>query len=190
MSLDEFKLLLILVCVLCLSICFLGRNSILTLRAFLSFSAMGFLAQLALGQELNRYTPNITLYVSYVSIAVTIAWGTGFLLLWAVHSWLAEHYKKTAGLGIYCLCGIPMLVGLEIIGSNVIKMKLHNYQQYVALMPSLNTMHAPKWLYGYYIITGIIIFFVAKALGLYAMSRKECVCEKVPIIDNSPKQID
>jgi hypothetical protein len=187
MSLDEFKLLIILFCVLFLSICILGRNSILTLRAFLYFSVMGFVAQLILGRELNRYTPNITLYIAYVSLAVTVAWGTGFSFLWAVHSWLAERFKISIGLGTYCICGIPMLVGLEIIGSNVIKMKLHNYHQYAALMPSLNTMHAPKWLYAYYIVTGIIMFFIAKALGLYAANQRERMSGKVPVGSNSEK---
>jgi hypothetical protein len=187
MSLDELKLLLILFGVLFLSICILGRNPILTLRAFLCFSVMGFAAQLVLGRELNRYTPNITLYISYVSLAVTVAWGTGFSFLWAVHSWLAERFKISAGLGIYCLCGIPMLIGLEIIGSNVIKMKLHNYHQYVALMPSLNTMHAPKWLYAFYIVTGIIMFFIAKAFGLYDANRKERMLGKIPVVSNNER---
>lgn len=187
MSLDEFNLLLILFGVLCLSICILGRNLILTLRAFLYFSLMGFVAQLILGRELNRYTPNITLYIYYVSLAVTVAWGTGFCFLWAVHSWLAERFKISAGLGIYCLCGIPMLIGLEIIGSNVIKMKLHNYHQYAALMPSLNTMHAPKWLYAYYIATGIIMFFVAKALGLYAVDGRGRMFRNIPVVKSSER---
>jgi hypothetical protein len=187
MSLDEFKLLMILFGVLCLCICILGRNSILTLRAFLSFSLMGFVAQLVLGRELNRYTPNITLYISYVSLAVIIAWGTGFTFLWGVHSWLAERLKISAGIGIYCICGIPMLVGLEIIGSNVIKMKLHNYHQYEALMPALNTMHAPKWLYAYYIATAIIMFYLAKALGVYTANRKERIVENFPTISSSER---
>jgi hypothetical protein len=187
MSFDEFKLLLILGGVLCLSICILGRNSFLTLRVFLYFSLMGFVAQLALGRELNRYTPNITIYIFYVSLAVVVAWGTGFLFLWAVHSLLAERFKISAGLGLYCLCGIPMLIGLEIIGSNVIKMKLHNYHQYAALIPSLNTMHAPKWLYAYYIVTAIIMFYIAKASGLYGADLKGRMFGKLPVISKSER---
>jgi hypothetical protein len=185
MSLDESKLLLILVVVFCVCVRFFGRNPILTLRAFFFFSVMGFAAQLGLGRELNRYTPNITLYISYVSLAVIIAWGTGFCFLWAVHSWLAERLKTSAGLGIYCMCGIPMLVGLEIIGSNVIKMKLYNYHQYAALIPFLHTMNAPIWLYAYYIVTAIVMFYIAKALGLYANGWKGRIFRSFPAISNS-----
>jgi hypothetical protein len=168
MSLDEFKLLSILVLVLFLSIRFLGRNPIQVLRAFVFFCAMGFIAQLLLGRELNRYTPNITIFIFYVSAAVIVTWGTGLTFLWAFHAWLTERFQLSIGLGTYCLCGIPVLILLEIIGSNVIKMKLHNYRQYVALMPYLNTMHAPKWLYAYYIVFAITLFYCSKALGLYA----------------------
>jgi hypothetical protein len=187
MSLDEFKLLLILLVVFCSCIRFLGRNPILTLRAFSYFSAMGFIAQLALGREMNRYTPNITIYISYVSLAVIVAWGTGFSLLWAFHSWLDERFKISAGLGTYCVCGIPMLIGLEIIGSNVIKMKLYNFHQYAALIPSLHTMNAPIWLYIYYIVTAIVMFYIAKALGLYAADWKGSVVRNFPAISSSER---
>jgi hypothetical protein len=187
MSLDEFKLLLILLIVFCVCILFFGRNPILTLRAFFFFSVMGFVAQLGLGREMNRYTPNITLYISYVSVAVIVAWGTGFCFLWAVHSWLSERFKISTGLGIYCICGIPMLIGLEIIGSNVIKMKLHNYHQYAALIPSLHTMNAPIWLYVYYIVTAIIMFCIAKALGLYAADWKGRMFSNFWVISSSER---
>ena len=83
MSLDEFKLLLIFFVVFCVCVRFFSRNPILMLLTFFFFCVMGFAAQLALGRELNRYTPNITLYISYVSLAVIVAWGTGFSFLWA-----------------------------------------------------------------------------------------------------------
>jgi hypothetical protein len=168
MSLDEFKLFSILVLVFFLSIRVLRRNPTQVLRAFVLFSAMGFIAQLLLGRELNRYTPNITIYIFYVSAAVIITWGAGLTFLWALHAWVTERFRLSPGIGTYCLCGMPVLILLEIIGSNVIKMKLHNYRQYVALMPYLNTMHAPKWLYAYYIVFAITLFYCSKALGLYA----------------------
>jgi len=187
MSLDEFKLLLIFFVVFFVCIRFFGRNPILMLRTFFFFSVMGFAAQLALGQELNRYTPNITLYLSYVSLAVVVAWGTGFSFLWAVHTWLVDRFKISAGLGVYCLCGIPMLIVLEIIGSNVIKMKLYNYHQYAALIPSLHTMNAPIWLYAYYVVTAIIMFYIAKALGLYSADWKGRIFRNFPIISSSER---
>jgi hypothetical protein len=187
MSFDEFKLLLIFLVVVYVCIRFLGRNPILTLRAFSYFCVMGFIAQLALGREINRYTPNITIYISYVSLAVIIAWGTGFSLLWAFHSWLAERFKICSGLGTYCICGIPMLIGLEVIGSNVIKMKLYNYHQYSALIPSLRTMNAPIWLYVYYIGASIVMFYIAKALGLYVADWKGSMVGNFPAISGSER---
>jgi hypothetical protein len=168
MSLDEFKLLSILVLVFFSCIRFFRRNIVLTLYALVFFCTMGFIAQLLLGREMNRYTPNITIYIFYVSAAVIVTWGTGLTFLWALHAWLTERLHISPGVGIYSICGLPGLILLEIIGSNIIKMKLHNYSQYDALLPYLNTMHAPKWLYAYYIVFAITFFYISKALGLYA----------------------
>jgi hypothetical protein len=184
MSFAEFKLLLILLFVFVLCISVLHRNIILTLRAFLLFSAMGFVVQLLLGRELNRYTPNITLYIFYVSYAVIIAWGTSLSFIWALHSYLVERFKISSGLATYTLCGFPILILLEIIGSNVLKMKLHNYHQYAAILPSLNTMHAPKWLFVFYILVAFAQFYVSKALGLYSVNFKGSLFGKFSAISH------
>ena len=50
----------------------------LDIRKVLTIFALGclagFAAQLYLGPDINRYTPNISLYISYVSVAVIFAW--------------------------------------------------------------------------------------------------------------------
>jgi hypothetical protein len=107
----------------------------------------GWLAQLGMGPGINRYTPNITLYVSYVSVGVILAWGTGLSMMWAAHLILSRWLRRRPGLGLYLLASLPVMTVLEFIGSNVIHMKLQNYQQYTPLMPALNSMHAPVWLF-------------------------------------------
>jgi hypothetical protein len=121
-----------------------------------------------LGRTLNLYTPNITLYVFYVSVAVIISWGAGLTSIWALHTWASRIFRIPPGLGTYTLCGIPILIALEWTGSNIIKMKLHDYRQYAAVMPFLNAMHAPKWLYAYYIILAVLFFYLLKFWGLYS----------------------
>jgi hypothetical protein len=167
MSLDELKLFLILI------LLFLGMIGLLRLRPsriipiFLFACAIGVATQLSLGRSLNLYTPNITLYVSYVSVAVIITWGASLTSIWAIHTRLAQILRISPGLGTYILCGVPILIVLEATGSNIIKMKLHDYRQYAALMPFLNAMNAPIWLYAYYIIVAFIFFYCSKALGIY-----------------------
>ena len=151
MSLAEFELLLILILSFFVHIYLLRQDPRRTFHIFSFSCALGLIAQILLGRELNLYTPNITLYVSYVSVAVIISWGVGLTTLWATHTWLARILRISPGLGTYTLCGIPILILLEFTGSNIIRMKLHNYRQYTALMPYLNAMHAPMWLYAYYI---------------------------------------
>jgi hypothetical protein len=172
MSFDELKLAVVLISLFFFWTTILRQDPRLTVRIFLLFCAVGFVTQILLGRELNRYTPNITLYISYVSISVVAAWGGGLTSVWAIHSRLTNFLGKPPGLGTYALCGIPTLVLLEVIGSNLIRMKLHDYTQYAALMPYLHSMNAPKWLYAYYIAVGIICFYLSKALGFYGETWK------------------
>ena len=135
---------------------------------FLLGCAIGFLAQLPLGPELNRYTSNISLYISYVSVAVIITWGIGLTSFHAAHLWAARLAGVTPGLTLYFLCGVPIIAITEIIGSNVLSMKLHNYPAYSPLMPQFNAMHAPAWLYAYYGFIAWIFFYLLKALRIGA----------------------
>jgi hypothetical protein len=182
MSLDEFKYLLIVIGFLFVHVYILGHDPRRVARIFFLSSGMGFIAQLMLGKDLNLYTPNITLYIAYVSIAVITTWGIALTTLWAIHTWLARILKISPGVGTYALCGIPLLITVECIGSNVIKMKLHNYTQYAALMPYINSMNAPKWLYAYYIILALIFFYSLNALGIYSENRQAFMPQANPFM--------
>jgi hypothetical protein len=167
MSADELKLLLIMVVLFFLYVFPLRRDFRGALCIFALACTTGLVAQLLLGRALNMYTPNVTLFVSYVSLAMIIAWGAALTSIWAVHTWAAGAFRISPGLGSFAACGIPILIVLEVIGSNILRMKLHNYGQYASLMPFLNAMHAPRWLFGYYIGVGVVFFYILKALGLY-----------------------
>jgi hypothetical protein len=175
MSTDELKLASIMV-LLFLAYTWLLRQELRrSFQIFLFALATGFLAQLPLGEELNRYTPNITIYISYVSLAVVITWGAGLTSVYSVHLWLARVCRKPPHFGFYALCGIPILIFLEWVGSNFIRMKLYGYTRFASLMPYLNAMHAPAWLYAYYIAVAILFFYMLKFLRLYGAS-------EVPVI--------
>jgi hypothetical protein len=175
MFLAELKLVLVLIFLFFVQIRLLRLDARRTIRIFSFACAIGIIAQLLLGRKLNLYTPNITLYVSYVSVAVIMAWGAGLTAIWAVHTWLVRMRGIPPGLGTYTLCGLPILIALELTGSNIIRMKLHDYRQYAALMPYFNAMNAPKWLYAYYITSAVIFFYASRALGIYSEDRNECL---------------
>jgi hypothetical protein len=167
MSVDEFKLAAIAV-VLFIAYKYLLRQDLRhNFHVFLLACATGFLAQLPLGEVLNRYTPNITIYISYVSLAVIITWGVGLTSIYAVHLWMARMLKREPHFLFFALCGIPILIFLEFVGSNVIRMKLYGYTRFASLMPFLNAMHAPAWLYAYYIGTAILFFYMLKFIRVY-----------------------
>lgn len=134
---------------------------------FLLGAGAGYLFQIPLGPAMNRYTPNITLYVGYVSIAVMLAWGMGLVGVWAVHCWLARLFGWRHGLPLYLFSGVPVVLIVETIGSNVIAMKLNNYQQYASLAPALNAMHAPVWLYAYYVAAAILFYLALRWAGMH-----------------------
>ncbi|MCL5744134.1 MAG: hypothetical protein M1541_09455 [Acidobacteria bacterium] len=143
-----------------------------TLTVYTLGCLAGFAAQLWLGPELNRYTPNISRYVSYVSVAVVFAWGTGLCCIWMVHLLACRIFKLTPNLLTHLLSGVPVILILEAIGSNIIVMKLHDYKRYESLVPPLNAMHAPAWLYGYYLMVSLVFYFFLKALSLNEANRK------------------
>jgi hypothetical protein len=133
---------------------------------------VGTVAQALLGPALNRYTPNITIYVSYVSLAVILTWGVGLTAIHAAHLWLARVLGRPPGLGLFTVAFVPIMIVLETVGSNVIRMKLDRYEQYQPLMPALNAMHAPAWLYGFYVVFGLVFYAAARALGLSSSARR------------------
>ncbi len=140
---------------------------------FLMGASAGYLFQLPLGAELNRYTPNIALYLGYVSVAVMLAWGMGLVGIWAVHCWLARLLRRPHGLALYLISSVPVVLIVETIGSNVIAMKLHNYRQYDSLAPALNAMHAPAWLYAYYAAAAVLFYGALWWLGLHTGDWRE-----------------
>jgi hypothetical protein len=168
MSVDEFKLAVLMALLFCVYTYLLRQHLRHNFSIFLLACATGVLAQFPLGRELNRYTPNITVYVSYVSLAVIVTWGAGLTSIYAAHIWLARICVRRPGFGFFTVCGLPILVILEFVGSNIIRMKLHGYKRFTPLMPSLNSMHAPPWLYAYYIAVAVVFFFVLKRTGIYA----------------------
>lgn len=179
MTSAEAKLLLVIFFVIATG-SWLSR---LDIRKVLTIFALGclagFAAQLSLGPEINRYTPNISLYVSYVSVAVIFAWGTGLSCIWMVHLWACRTFRLRPGMFAHLLSGIPVILVLEAIGSNIVVMKLHNYTQYDSLMPLLNAMHAPAWLYGFYLVVSLAFYFFLKAL---ALNRERWSTPSAPLI--------
>ncbi len=149
---------------------------------FLLACVAGFVAQFALGREINRYTPNITVYLGYVSLAVVLTWGIGLSAVYAMHHWAAGLLRRKPGLGAYYACGVPIVMILEFTGSNIVRMKLHNFHQYTPLMGRLNAMHAPVWLYAYYVLAATLFYFVLRALGLDRAGRKQgTVAARLPL---------
>jgi hypothetical protein len=167
MSVDEFRLALIVVLLFGAYTFLLRQNLRHNFSVFLLACITGFIVQLPLGRELNLYTLNVTIYIWYVSLAVTVTWGVGMTSVYAVDTWLARVRHRTPGLGTLSICGLPILVILEFIGSNVVRMKLHDFRRYSPLMPALNSMHAPPWLYAYYIAVALFFFYSLKALRIY-----------------------
>jgi hypothetical protein len=65
------------------------------------------------------------------------------------------------------LSALPVILILETIGSNLIVMKLHGYTRFSPLMPALNAMHAPVWLYVYYLFVAFVFYYCLKALSMH-----------------------
>ncbi len=136
------------------------RNGLVLLAACVT----GFAAQLLLGPELNRYTPNIRIYFAYVSLAAVLTWGAGLLSIHAAHLLAAKLLNRRPTWWLYCLVGVPILIVIEMTGSNAISMKLYNHRSYTPLMPAVNAMHAPAWLYGYYVVVALVFYSALKPI--------------------------
>jgi len=91
----EVKLLEVIVFLVCIGTWAIRQDIRKNVTVFLLGCLAGFLAQLPLGPDLNRYTPNVTLYIAYVSAGVIMAWGMGLASIYAGQSmpaiagWLA-----------------------------------------------------------------------------------------------------
>lgn len=131
--------------------------------------AVGVPAQVVLGREINSYTSNIGLYVGYVSLAVIVTWGIGLSAIYALHIVVARAIGRRLGLGLYFACTVPLIIVIETVGSNIVRMKLHNYREYNSLMPALNAMHAPAWLYAYYGLIAVIFYWVVGLVKMHAV---------------------
>ena len=166
MTTAEGKLLGVIVFLVCTGTWAFRQDIRKNVTVLLLGCLAGFLAQLPLGPDLNRYTPNIATYVTYVSAAVIMAWGMGLASIYAGHCWLARLFKRKPGLPIYACASVLTIVILEAIGSNIVGMKLHDYTRFQSLMPALNAMHAPVWLYGYYGLVALLFYYLLKALRI------------------------
>jgi hypothetical protein len=166
MTTAEFKLACVLVTVFAIYTFILKQDLRRNAVVFILACAAGFAVQLSLGAELNLYTPNISAYVSYVSLAVIVTWGIGLTSVYSLHLWAARALRIPPGAILFFFCCVPVIVVLEFTGSNLLRMKLHNFTDYAPLMPQLNAMHAPPWLYGYYGIIQFLFYGLLKALGI------------------------
>ncbi len=160
--LPEIQILAIIAAVFAIATFAAGQDPRRNGLVLLAACGTGFAAQFLLGPELNRYTPNIRIYFSYVSLAAVLTWGAGLLSIYAAHLLAARLLKRPPTLWLYCLVGVPILIVLEMTGSNAISMKLYNYQSYTPLMPAVNAMHAPAWLYGYYVVVALAFYAALK----------------------------
>lgn len=166
MPLTEARLLLIIAVVVCMNVKVsrqgFGRVGVVFLLACLT----GWLAQLALGPEINLYTSNVSLYVAYVSVGIIFAWGIGLTSMWSLHIAFCRITRWRPNAILYVLTGVPAMMILEFIGSNILVMRLHDHHRYQPLMPVLNSMRAPAWLFGYYALIGLVFYAILTALRM------------------------
>lgn len=163
----EFGILLILGGILAISGFLFPRQIRTLLLVALLACPTGYVAQLALGPDLNAYTPNITLYMGYVSIAAILTWGCGLTVIYAFHLLAARWLRRRPGFRLFMACTVPAIVMVEIVGSHVLRMKLRDHRQYASVLPPLQIMHAPPWLYLYYGLIAILFYFLLRALSLH-----------------------
>jgi hypothetical protein len=128
--------------------------------------AWGAVFQPFLGTRMNLYTANVSWYVGYVSIAVVLVWGIGLTSVYSAHLLLARLLGARPRFRHYAIVSGPVVTALEVVGSNVINVKLADYHAYQSLMPALNAMNAPAWLYLFYLVVGAAFYAVVLACRL------------------------
>jgi hypothetical protein len=128
--------------------------------------AWGAVFQPFLGPRMNLYTANVSWYLGYVSVAVILIWGIGLTSVYSAHVLLARLLGARPRFRHYAIVSAPVVTALEVVGSNVIHVKLHDHTSYAALMPALNAMNAPVWLYLFYLVIGALFYTVVLACRL------------------------
>ena len=166
MSASELGVIGIGLAVFATSISLLRQDPRRSGHVFLLACITGFIAQLPLGRDLNRYTPNITLYVFYVSVSVVVMWGISLMAIYSAHHGIARLLGIRPNALLYFLCSLPIIVIIEFIGTNVVQVKLHDHARYAPLMPVFNSMQAPIWLYGYYVIVQFLFYQLLRWRGI------------------------
>ncbi len=117
---------------------------------------------------MNRYNANVSLYVSYVSVAVVLVWGIALSSVYSAHLLLARFLGARPRFRHYAAVSAPVVTAVEVVGSNVVHIKLFDHGRYQPLMPALNSMHAPAWLYLFYLVVGALFYLVVLAVRLDA----------------------
>jgi hypothetical protein len=164
--LTEAKLVVIIGVVMCLD-ALVSRQDIRKFGVLFPLGCLtGWLAQLALGPGMNLYTSNVSLYLSYVSAGIILAWGVGLTSMWALHIALCRVTGRSPNAAMFILSGFPAMWILEYIGTNVLVMRLHDFHRYQPLMPSVDSMRAPFWLYEYYILVGVLFYLILTVLRI------------------------
>jgi hypothetical protein len=128
--------------------------------------AWGAAFQPLLGPRMNLYTAAVSWYVGYVSVAVVLTWGIGLTSVYSVHLLLARLLGARPRFRHYAIVSAPVVTILEVVGSNVIHVKLYDHATYAALVPGLNAMNAPAWLYLFYLVVGALFYAVIVACRL------------------------
>jgi hypothetical protein len=128
--------------------------------------AWGTVFQPFLGHRMNLYTANVSWYVGYVSVAVVLVWGIGLTSVYSAHLLLARLLGARPRFRHYAIVSAPVVTALEVVGSNVIHVKLADHNAYHSLVPALNAMNAPAWLYLFYLVVGAAFYAVVLACRL------------------------
>jgi hypothetical protein len=130
--------------------------------------AWGAVFQPFLGPRMNLYTGNVSWYIGYVSVAVILVWGIGLTSVYSAHLLVARLAGARPRFRHFAVVSAPVVTLLEVVGSNVIQVKLQDHDSYRALMPALNAMNAPAWLYLFYLVVGGSFYAVILACRLDA----------------------
>lgn len=163
----EFKLLILLLITVFVFRTVMGQGYVRSFFLVAAGMVLGFGAQLLLGRELNAYTTNVHLYLRGVCLAVIVAWGIGLSAIYTVHMNLVRRFQLRPNLILHTLVSMALIIFIEFLGSNLLKMKLYGYHvKYRSIFPALNSMHAPLWLYAYYYLISATFYFALKWMRL------------------------
>ena len=163
----EFKLIILLLITVYLFRIVMDQGYVRSFFLVIAGMVLGFGVQLLLGREMNAYTTNVHTYLRNVSLAVILTWGIGLSAIYSVHMNLVLRFQLRPNLILHTLVSIALIILIEFLGSNLLQMKLHNYNvKYQSIFPVLNSMHAPLWLYAYYYLVSAVFYFTLKWTGV------------------------